>query len=168
MTESFVPLDAGRLLRTLAEHDVRFIVIGGIAAISHGSSQVTRDLDICYEKSPENLEALAAALSALGARLRGAPPDLRFRLDARTLRNDDSFTFTTVAGDLDCLDTPSGTRGYAELIVGAVEVSLEDVTVRVTSLDDLIRMKRAAGRPKDRAALEILGALRDELDGTPP
>jgi hypothetical protein len=66
---------------------------------------------------------------------------------------------------VDCLSTPAGTDGYADLVRGAVEVTIADITVKVTSLDDLIRMKRAAGRPKDRAAVEILSALRDEIDG---
>jgi hypothetical protein len=160
--------DPVALIRTLLAHQVQFIVVGGVAATTHGSPQATFDLDICYERSTPNLEALARALTALHAHLRGAPPDLPFRLDARTLRNGDAFTFTTDAGDLDCLGTPSGTRGYADLEASAVDMEVAGVPVKVTSLDDLIRMKRAANRAKDRAALEILGALRDVIDGTPP
>ena len=167
MTDSFIPLDTSRLLGTLLEHRVQFVVIGGIAAIAHGSSMVTRDLDICYERGPDNLLALAAALKELRARLRGVPEDVPFRLDARTLQMGDHFTFTTDAGEFDCLGQPAGTDGYPDLIQHAVEVPLGDVPVKVTSLDDLIRMKRAANRPKDKFALEILGALRDELDGVP-
>ena len=168
MTSDFVPLDTVRLLRTLDAHGVRFIVIGGIAAIAHGSSVVTRDLDICYARTQDNLHALAEALRALGARLRGVPDDVPFRLDARTLQMGDHFTFVTDAGEFDCLGMPAGTEGYEDLLQRAIDVPFDDLTVKVTSLDDLIRMKRAAGRPKDRAALEILGALRDEIDGIPP
>jgi hypothetical protein len=167
VTEPFVPLDTERLLKTLYEHRVQFIVIGGIAAIAHGSSMVTRDLDICYERGMDNLRALAAALQALGARLRGVPEDVPFRLDARTLQMGDHFTFITEAGEFDCLGVPAGTDGYPDLIQKAVDVEFGDLTVKVTALDDLIRMKRAADRPKDRFALEILGALRDEIDGVP-
>ena len=159
--------DPVRLVRTLLEHRVRFILIGGLAGNVHGSSQATFDLDICYERSDANLAVLAAALTSLHARLRGVPPDLPFRLDARTLKNGDSFTFTTDAGDLDCLGTPAGTTGYVDLARNAVEMEVVGLRVPVVSLDDLMRMKRAADRPKDRLALEILGALRDEIDGVP-
>lgn len=152
------------LLTTLHRHGVQFIVIGGIAGIAHGSPMLTRDLDICYERTPENFRALARALQELHASLRGAPPDLPFELDARTIQKGDHFTFSTDLGDLDCLGTPSGTQGYLDLLANAVEFDLEGTPVRITGLDDLIRMKRAAGRPKDLVAIENLGALREEID----
>jgi hypothetical protein len=161
-------LDVPRLLAALLDHDVAFVLIGGMAGVAHGSPSVTRDLDVCYDRSAQNLAALAAALASLHARLRGVPDDLPFRLDARTLRNGDSFTFVTDAGDLDCLGTPSGTTGYADLIKNATEMEIAGRTIKIAALDDLIRMKRAAGRPKDRAELEILGALREEIDARPP
>jgi len=99
------------------------------------------------------------------ARLRGAPAGLPFGLDAQTLANGDSFTFTTDVGSLDILATPSGTSGYDDLARTSENVSAFGVEFAVASLDDLIRMKRAAGRPKDRIELEILGALREEIDG---
>lgn len=157
-----------RLLAVLQAHSVAFVVIGGLAAIQHGSPQLTRDLDICYERSPHNLERLAQALREVHATLRGAPPDLPFRLDARTLAAGDHFTFVTDFGSLDCLGTPSGTAGYNDLIQNAVDADVLGVPVKIAGLDDLIRMKRAAGRAKDLYALEILGALRDELDDEPP
>jgi hypothetical protein len=94
---------------------VRFVVIGAFAGRLLGSPSLTRDLDICYARDRENLEALAAALRELHARLRGVHEDVPFRLDAKTLANGDSFTFVTDAGDLDILGTPSGTTGYDEL-----------------------------------------------------
>ena len=100
------------LLGALHRHGVAFVLIGGVAGIALGSSLATFDLDICYERSRPNLERLVQALRELHATLRGAPPDLPFRLDARTLAAGDSFTFSTDAGDLDCLGTPTGTAGY--------------------------------------------------------
>lgn len=131
----------------------------------HGSPSMTNDLDICHSRSPENLKRLAGALVELGAKLRGAPDDVPFLLDELTLAAGQNFTFSTTAGALDCLATPSGSQGYEELATNAVEVDLDGLIVRVVGLNDLIRMKRAAGRPKDLIELEILGALRDEIEG---
>jgi hypothetical protein len=157
----YAPLDA---LETLARHQVRFVVIGGYAAQLRGSPSVTRDTDICYSRDDENLERLAAALQELQATLRGAPKDIPFILDAKTLRMGDHFTFDSVAGALDCLGTPAGVRSFEELERVADSFDLGGFTVKVASIDDLIRMKRAAGRPKDLIEVEVLGALRDEID----
>ena len=151
------------LLRVLDEHNVAHVVIGGIAAATHGSPSVTGDLDICYQRTPENLEALAAALRELDARLRGAPDDVGFLLDGPTLAAGDHFTFTTRLGDFDCMATPAGIAGYDELIPNAVIFDVDGLSAPFASIEDLIRMKRAAGRAKDRVEVEILGALRDEL-----
>jgi hypothetical protein len=158
------PFDPLAGLRALVEHRVRFVLIGGFAAALRGSPMMTGDVDICHARDRGNLERLAAALGELGARLRGAPPDAPFRLDAATLAAGDHFTFSTSAGPIDCLGTPAGTEGYADLDASASDEDLGVVVVRVASLDDLIRMKRAADRPQDRVAIEWLSALRDELD----
>jgi hypothetical protein len=151
------------LLEGLEGHGVRYVVVGGIAARLLGSPTVTRDLDICYARDPENLAALAKLLTELHAHLRGADPGLPFQLDARRLRASDTFTLETDAGDLDLLGSPAGTDGFADLARGASRTNLGGIDVLVASVDDLIRMKRAAGRPKDLIEVEVLGALRDEL-----
>ncbi len=112
------------------------------------------------------MERLTAALTDLQAELRAADPDSGFVLDARTIAAGDHFMFVTSAGDLDILGTPAGTDGFTDLDANAIDVDLDGLVVRTASLEDLIRMKRAAGRPKDRVELEILGALRDEIRGT--
>lgn len=156
------PFDPQRLLRTLVRHEVRFVLIGGWAAVLHGSPTVTVDIDICYDRDPTNLELLASALAELDVRLRGFPPDLPFAIDARALRSGDVFTLTTSAGDLDLLGAPAGVGGYQALVRGALELVLDDVALKVASIDDLIRMKAAAGRPKDLIEIPILQALREE------
>lgn len=156
--------DRERLLRALVEGKVEMIVIGGVAGNLLGSPVVTYDLDVCHARDAANLDRIAAVLADLGATLRGAPADVPFRLDARTLRNGDAFTFTTRLGDLDILGTPAGTQGYDDLARGAEWYEIGDLSIRVASLDDLIRMKRATGRTKDLLALEELGALRQHLD----
>lgn len=158
-------LDFLESLEVLVRHGVRFVVVGGIAGVLRGSTTVTADVDICYWRDDENIERLAAALRDMNARLRGAPPRVRFRVDARTLKAGDHFTFATDHGDLDCLGTPVGIPGgFEQLDRAADDFDLDGVTVRVASIDDLIGMKRAAGRPKDLIEVEVLGALRDELD----
>jgi hypothetical protein len=156
--------DPFAVLRTLADHGVRFVLIGGFAAAIRGSPVITGDVDICYGREDENLQRLAAALVELGATLRGVPSGVPFRLDAKALRAGDHFTFSTAGGPLDCLGTPAGTDGYADLDSSATDEGLNGLVIRVASVDDLIRMKRAAGRPQDLIAVEWLAALRDELD----
>lgn len=155
--------DPVRVLRHLSEGGVRYIVIGGVAANLLGSPSVTADVDVCYARDRPNLEALAAVLRALHARLRGADPGLPFRLDAKTLEAGDSFSFVTDAGDFDILGTPTGTRGFDDLIRAATPMDLDGIQVFVADIDDLIRMKLAAARPKDLIEAEVLGALREEL-----
>lgn len=157
------PFQPEAVIRLLGRHDVRWILVGGLAAITHGAPLVTQDVDVCYARDDENLAHLAAALVEVQAELRGADPGLPFRVDARTLRAGDAFTFTTDVGWLDLLGTPSGTSGYEDLARTADVFDLFGQRVLVASVEDLIRMKRAAGRPKDLLALEELGALRDEL-----
>ena len=156
--------DPLRALRTLVEHEVRFVLIGGFAGALRGSPVITGDLDLCYARDDDNLDRLAEALRALDARLRGAPPDVPFLLDAQALHAGDHFTFATSTGSLDCLGTPAGTDGFNDLDARATDEVVDGITIRVASLDDLIRMKHAAGRPKDRIAVEWLSALRDELE----
>jgi hypothetical protein len=157
--------DAAGAVSVLGRFDVRFVLIGGLAARLHGSPSITDDLDICYARDESNLKRLASALGTMHARLRGVDEEVPFLLDAKTFRAGDTFTFLTDFGSVDCLGTPTGTAGFDELDRNAVAMELEGIDVRVASVDDLISMKRAAGRPKDRVELEILGALREELEG---
>ena len=159
--------DPDTILRALDRHGVRFVVVGGLAGNLRGTPDVTNDLDVCYARDTENLERLSAALHDLGARLRGpgVPEDVGFPIDPLSLRHGDSFTFITDGGAFDILATPSGTTGFGDLDAGAGSIDLGDgLVVRVASLEDLMRMKRAAGRTKDLLQLEHLGALRDEIE----
>lgn len=160
-TAAFDPLE---ILKTLDRHGVKFVVIGGIAGRLWGSTTVTNDLDICYGRDADNLKALAAALAELKAKLRGADRDLPFVADARALKLGDHFTFTTSAGNFDILGTPAGSHGYDSLARTATRMDVGGVTVLVAAIEDLILMKRAAGRPKDLIEVEILTAVREEIE----
>jgi hypothetical protein len=160
-----MPYDPLHALRTLQDLGVRFVVIGGVAGRLWGSPTMTNDTDICYARDDANLQQLAAALQSLHARLRGVDEDVPFQLDARALANGLNFTFMTDDGPLDVLGLPAGVDGFDELSRNAVEFDVGDgLMLPVSDLEDLIRMKTAAGRPKDRIELEVLGAVRDELN----
>lgn len=158
---SFDPI---AILRTLAAYKVDFVLIGGYAAVALGAPLATVDLDICYRRTDDNLERLAEALREMNARLRGVDVEVPFLLDAKTIAAGDHFTLTTDLGDLDLLGTPSGTAGYEELDPDAISIDLNGLRIRVSSPEKLIRMKKAAGRPKDLFHLETLGALQEELE----
>ncbi len=151
--------DFAEFFRRLSDEHVEFVVIGGLAVISHGHVRATLDLDICYARTPENLERLVRALAELRPRLRGAPAELPFFWDVRTLRNGLNFTLTTTAGDIDVLGEVTGLGGYGELALRSETVDLYGTKVRIMSLADLIRSKAAAGRAKDLVDLEALRRL---------
>ncbi|MDQ3033747.1 MAG: nucleotidyl transferase AbiEii/AbiGii toxin family protein [Myxococcota bacterium] len=157
-------IDFGTLLGALAREGVRFVVVGGAAATVHGAARLTQDLDIVYDRSRANLDALARALAPLRPYLRGAPPGLPFRLDAETLRRGLNFTLTTEAGDLDLLGEITGGGTYADLRDHAMRVVAFGVGIECLDLPTLIAVKRAAGRPKDFEAIAELEAILDEED----
>ncbi|MCZ7587272.1 MAG: hypothetical protein M5U27_00090 [Gaiella sp.] len=154
-----------RPLEALETHGVRYVVIGGIAAIAQGYPLTTHDLDVTPDRNTENLERLARALRDLGVRLRVARgPAVEFPMDASFLGEAASWTFETNEGlSFDVLFEPAGTAGYSDLAQDAVALDLgEGLVAKVASLRDLIRMKQAAGRPKDLAQIPALLATLEE------
>ncbi len=156
------PLKARPLLRALTEHGVEFVVVGGMAGLAHGSAYPTYDLDVAYARDHENIARLVAALEDIGVTLRGAPADLPFQLDARTLENESNFAFDSSYGSFDILGDVAGISAYEELRAEAVVATVEDVEVKIASIDHLIAMKRAASRPKDRLMVEEYIVIADE------
>lgn len=155
--------DIRRIVEALAAERVEYVVIGAVALIAHGGSRVTVDLDLCYARSRDNLEALVRAIGPLKPRLRGAPPELPFFFDVATLRSGLNFTLTTSAGDLDLLGEVTGVGTYESCSRDSVAVTLYGCVVQIISLDILERSKRAAGRAKDLLDLAEIAALKKRL-----
>jgi hypothetical protein len=155
------PPDLRALLTPLVKHGVDFVMVGGMAGLSHGSSYPSYDLDIVYARDRENIERLVESLRDIGVRLRGAPTDLSFLLDARTIENGLNFTFITPHGDLDILGHADGAPSYEELRSNAPVRDILGIDIRVAAIEHLIAMKRAANRPKDRVAVEEYIGLAD-------
>lgn len=148
-------------LKSLTENNVDFVIIGGVAITAYGSAYITKDLDFCYLRTTENLKKIAKALAPFNPRLRGFPEELPFVWDERTLQNGTNFTLETEIGDIDLLGEVSGVGDFKAVERESVEMELFDVNVKVISLDDLIKAKRAAGRTKDLLVLPELEALRE-------
>jgi hypothetical protein len=154
------PLRADEILRRLVERGVDFVVIGGIAAVLHGSARTTFDLDISFATDDANVAALGDVLTALSARLKGVDDELPFVPDAQTLRRVELLTLVTSLGELDVLSGPPGAPPYAELRRNADRYDLGGFNVSVASIDDLIAMKQAAGRAKDLLDIQELEAIK--------
>jgi hypothetical protein len=144
------------MLEALQAEGARYIVIGGTAAAIGGVSHATFDLDITPDRERANLDRVAAALLRLHAKVYGVPDEAlgAFRLDGRTLSAGSSWKFITDHGELDVVLDPDGTKGFEDLVRRARPTLVHGMVILVASLEDVIRSKEAANRPRDRAVLE--------------
>lgn len=149
------PLDAQRILDELARHEVDFVLVGGLAAQTHGNTRMTNDVDVIPAPDPQNLARLAKALRALQARVLN-PGHEDLEIDAAMLPTATIWQLATPHGDIDVLHEAPGAAPYPELRERALVIALDDVRVPVAGRDDLIRMKLARGRPVDRADVAAL------------
>ena len=157
-----IPLET--FLAALHGAGVEFVIIGGVAAQAHGSARVTQDLDVCYNRTDENLRRLVRALSPYNPYLRGAPAGLPFSFSVATLRAGLNFTLTTTIGDIDLLGEVTGSGSYEQVAAHSIEVEAFGFATRIISLPWLIHVKRAAGRPKDLEVIAELEALEEEIE----
>lgn len=156
-----LPTDPQMVFAILGRHGVDYVTIGGIAVQGHGHVRTTRDVDIVTSNVSENLERLGAALIELRATLRGVDAHLLGidPTDPQALLSGANFTLHTLAGPLDVwtdTDELKGSPPWAELRAGSLEAQVGGVTIRFAGREDLIAMKRAANRPKDRADIVFL------------
>lgn len=152
------------VIRMLVDGQIDFILVGGVAATVHGSARLTRDVDVVYSRTPANMKRLVEALAPYDPYLRGVPAGLPFLWDVNTIQRGLNFTLTTRLGDIDLLGELTGGGGFEQLQAHASNVRLFDRDVPCLDLDWLIRVKRAAGRPRDLEAVAELEALREERD----
>lgn len=162
MSAAFDPIS---IIRTLHDFDVECVLVGGLAGVLHGSPATTNDADVMPEMSDSNLERLGRALASIDARLRVAsePEGVAFDPHPALLASMRVLNTTTTYGDLDLTIAPAGLGDYADVRSRAVEFDVDGISIWVASLDDVIRSKESADRPKDHATLPVLRALRDEL-----
>jgi hypothetical protein len=153
--------DPRAIFELLERHEVRYVVIGGVAAILHGAAHVTTDVDVVPQDGRDNLERLSDALKEIHARIRvsGEPDGIPFDHSVESLARVRIWNLQSDLGDLDLTFEPSGTRGYDDLKRDAIVMHLRSGDVPVASLADVIRSKEAADRPRDRAVLPGLRAL---------
>lgn len=155
------------IFRILDEHGVRFVVVGGFAAILHGAPYVTFDVDVVPAVDVANLSALSSALKEMHARIwtNDEPEGLVFDHSGESLTMAKIWNLVTDHGRLDLTFEPSGTSGYEDLRRDAVSLRVMGQPVDVASLADVVRSKQAAGRRKDELVLPV---LREMLGGGPP
>ena len=149
------------ILRTLSEYKVDFIVVGGVCAVLHGAPMTTFDLDVVHSRSADNLERLLSALHTLDAYYRDRPGQ-RLRPKLSHLASPGHQLFLTRFGPLDILGTIGNRLSYSDLITGTVQLQLDDLELRMLTLESLIDTKRAAGRDKDKAVLALLNQTLKE------
>jgi hypothetical protein len=162
------PLDPERLIRVLASHRVRYVLIGALAARLQGFPRLTADLDITPDRSRDNLERLAAALRELEARVftESVPEGLAFDCSAEALARSQLWNLVTSAGRLNVAFVPAGTEGFADLSRAAVQFDVFGVELFVASLGDIIRSKQAADRPQDRQDVVVLREMLRRMGTT--
>jgi hypothetical protein len=158
------PFDPERILRVLAAHKVRFVLIGALAARLQGFPRLTADAEITPEGSSENLERLAEALREVDARVftEGVPEGLTFDCSAATLARTQLWNLVTDAGRVDLVFRPSGTAGYEDLQEGSVAFELYGDRFQVASLEDILRSKEASDRPQDRQDAAVIREMLRE------
>lgn len=150
------------LIRRLSQANVEFVVVGGVAATGHGSARLTHDLDVVYRRTSENISRLVAVLLPLKPYLRGAPPGLPFSWSDETVKKGLNFTLVTTLGALDLLGEITGGGTYEDILPHSTELTVHGLECLCLDLETLIKVKRAAGRPKDFEAIAELEAIMEE------
>ena len=151
-----------KLIPVLVKGQVEFIIIGGVAAVVHGSARATFDLDVVYSRNPENIDRLVQTLRPYSPYLRDAPEGLPFVFDRETVQKGLNFTLTTHLGNLDLLGEIIGGGTYEDLTPYSAEIKVFGTRCLCLGLRRLIHVKRATGRPKDFEVIAELETILEE------
>jgi predicted nucleotidyltransferase len=162
------PANFKEVLPRFEHAGVKFILIGGGAGIAHGQARLTQDVDLVYSRDPENLKRIIDLLAEFQPYPRGAPAGLPFLWDVKTLQFGTNFTLSTTLGYIDLLGEVTGGGKYEDLLPYTEITTAYGVPVRVVTLERLIDLKRAAGRPKDFESVAELEALLEERERKSP
>lgn len=157
--------DLQRLLLLLDDAGVQFVLVGGYAAVVHGSSTLTRDVDVCATLSPDTLENLRRAFRELHPVHRLTRPQRSFLEEPPPGVALNNLYLNTDVGTLDVLSAITGVGDFERVARHAVDIELFGRRIRAMSLDDLIASKEAMGRDKDLLAAKELRAIREKLLG---
>ncbi len=155
--------DAREIFRSLAAYDVAYVTVGGIAVQAHGGQRLTIDLDVVIASTTENLARLARALTDLDARIVGPEGQRSTKPPSATmLGSSDQWHLETPHGRLDVLTLPARLGSFEEMHERAHSVQIGDLKVPIAHREDLLTMKREAGRPQDLADVQLLESFEEE------
>jgi len=157
-----MPTQFDEMIPVLARAAVEFIVVGGVAARAHGSARLTDDLDVSYRRNHENIGRVVDALAPYQPYLRGAPPGLPFKWEVETIQRGLNFTLITTLGPIDLLGEITGGGRYENLLPHIIIQEFYGIDCQCLDLPTLIKVKRAAGRPRDLEAVAELEAIGEE------
>ena len=157
--------DYRELISRLVVGRVEFIIVGGTAAVVHGSRRLTDDLDVVYSRDNKNVDRIIESLAPLAPYLRGAPKGLPFKWETQTILHGLNFTLSTSLGPLDLLGEITLGGNYAQLLPYTIKLKVFGNECLCLGLTRLIEVKRAAGRPKDFDAIAELELILKEGGG---
>ncbi len=156
--------DFQKIIVALSQAGVDFVIVGGLAATAHGSSRLTQDIDVVYSRAADNIDRLVRSLAPFEPYLRGVPVGLPFEWSGATIERGLNFTLTTTIGDIDLLGEITGGGRYEDLLSHSQEMEFFGRRCKCLDLPTLVRVKRAAGRPKDLEVIAELEALVEESE----
>lgn len=152
--------DFQSLVGRLLEQGVEFVIVGGYAAVAHGSSMLTQDMDICCRFNPDNLMRLQKALRGLKPVHRMTTQRLPLKLTEKSAASLLNLYLDTTFGQLDCLGSITGLGDFDEVLRRSMIIDWFGQPCRILSVDALIKSKKAMGSTKDLETVRQLEALR--------
>ena len=149
-----------RLLKLLLDNEVEFVLIGGFAAVVHGCTVLTQDVDVCVSFDEDNMHRLLAALKGHDPRFRQNKEPIG--KSAKVLSRMKNIYLVTDVGSLDLLGDVADIGDYGAVLDSSIAIDLFGRQCRVLDIDGLIRSKEGMGRAKDKEAVIQLSAIKEK------